>query len=897
MDKSIGDQGYNFAESRFLASTSRLRAALWIAPGLASLAWLVFVTIRLTRVDIAVVARPSIFHPEAWILSFEIIAAFSLFGGIFGLIAPRSASRFYLGVVAAVVGATALWILAVPSVVTGTVAFFCLLVLCYALGDWLLGLLFGQSKEPGGVERTVFSIALALGLFSHLTLGLALVGALYPEVIVAIFVVASIAARRQIVGTLLALYRLPGTFVSHLGQLDDQWAVLPLITVLAGWFILDLVQCVAPEIQYDALNYHLALPKIFIEQHRFVVTPYNMQSWFYFGTEMDYLLAMLIGGQVAAKLVNLTFGILAALAIYSTGRRFFSPRAALVGTALFATAPLVAWETSTTYIDVAQSCYCFLAATSVYRWLVERRISWLVVAGLVSGFAISAKVNSIFLVATITALVTVVWIVRPGWSGGRTRLTSISCGAVLVASSAPWPLLRFIQTGNPVFPFYNGVFRSPLWAPVNETFDFAKFGTGTSPIHLLRMPWDVTFAAQAFGGGPVGAVIGMGFVLLPLLALTKPVPRCVPFFLGILLAFGAAWAFSVQLLRYLLPVLPFVCVLAGQSVAGISERIWPFPFNVGLRAAAGILPVGWMLLCLPLFASLYWNIPERIPFAVAFGLESRSHYLSRVLPEYDAFQAMIRDGSSRDFRTLSLSVNGEDRLYGPGAVETMNSSLVQQLLRTSDPASAVQLLRGSGITHLLIDRSGLPASLSTLPALDASYLQQNAEILYAHRNVEAYRLDPEQRRTGESRSTVSNELLRNVGFEEVDGGKPVGWNPYGSPMVDYGGSHSHGGRAAVRVTDASGFTQIVPVTPGRIYILSHYSRADAQGSSVRLQVNWLDKQEKIVGVGLNVFPATTNWTKHELSDTAPAGAAVAMIYADAHVGEVWLDDYSFRQAN
>jgi hypothetical protein len=139
----------------------------------------------------------------------------------------------------------------------------------------------------------------------------------------------------------------------------------------------------------------------------------------------------------------------------------------------------------------------------------------------------------------------------------------------------------------------------------------------------------------------------------------------------------------------------------------------------------------------------------------------------------------------------------------------------------------------------------------------------------------------------------ATELMKNSGFEDRERAGRRAWQPFGKPLLDTSGAQSHSGRNAVQVSTESGYIQSIPITPGGIYVLSHYSRSDAPGSSARLQINWLDRRGKIIDVSMDVIDSTLAWTQQELSATAPGEATTALVFANAQAGSVWLDDYSF----
>jgi hypothetical protein len=409
----------------------------------------------------------------------------------------------------------------------------------------------------------------------------------------------------------------------------------------------------------------------------------------------------------------------------------------------------------------------------------------------------------------------------------------------------------------------------------------------------------MSFQPEIFANSMAGNVIGLGLLILPVLIFARifgPFNSRLVLFVGaILLAFSIAWAYSVQYLRYFLPVLPIVYILAGYALVRSSE-VAPASSvrRLGPALVRGLILI-WMVASLPLFLSTFWNIPERLPYRVAFGLESREEFLSRTLRTYDAY-AHIDQTYGKDARILAI--NDHVRLYSSGIVETHNGPYIRPLIRADSYEDAANEIKQRGFTHLLINRRNMPSHLESVAIVQRAFLDEYTSLEYAHNrrrgdNVEVYRILEDDERSGRETKPVAVELIENGGFEEVEGSTPSVWQPVGSPTLDTSGSRSHSGQAAVQASRESGYTQTVTIAPGQIYTLSHFSRSDEADSSVRLQINWLDQQGKSVDVSNQVFDAGEDWVQHELTSTAPQGSQTARIRVTAQAGTAWIDDYSF----
>ena len=601
----------------------------------------------------------------------------------------------------------------------------------YGLGAAVVRVV-APDAEPA--DRSLYAAPIGLGLLSYAMLALGLCGLLVPLAGLAVIGGALVIGSRELGGA--------GRAAAAALRRPAPERAGPLLFAAAVWAIVVLIEAVAPEVQFDALSYHLGLPRVWIDAGRLLDVPEQTQSYFYLGAEMNFALAMMLGGQVAAKLVSFGYLALASAAIHSFTRRTFSARAAAIATALFVTTPAIAWQGSTTYIDVATTLYVFCGTVAAYRFVrsADRRSG--VIAGGLLGLAVATKLTAVLAVGAV-ALVAAATLVARRSPHRRAAPAILTFGASLVIALAPWPILRFIQTGNPVFPLLNGVFHSSLWPDIDPGTAFAldRFGIGTDPLALARLPFALSYLAQRFDDGAEGAGFGVVVLLAPIAVVVgRRSPAVVFLALGSLLAF-VVWAVAGQYGRYLLPVFAALSVLAGHGLVELERAATAMTARV-----ARLMPVVLMLASFPLVLFLYPFVPGRIPFAVAFGLESREAYLDRTLPTYAALREVARStGSASNVLIVSYragAADDEDRLYAPGRVETLTSVRVGSLYRLTDPELAAAWLRERRFTHILIDRHGLRPDLAAAAVTGRAFLDRYGTLEYGRGPVELYRLLP-----------------------------------------------------------------------------------------------------------------------------------------------------------
>src|SRR5262249_15995110 len=148
--------------------------------------------------------------------------------------------------------------------------------------------------------------------------------------------------------------------------------------------------------------------------------------------------------------------------------------------------------------------------------------------------------------------------------------------------------VTYAFTKNPVFPLFNGIFKSPGFDPVNTNLNASLFGIGKSPPSLAALPFVMTYRSSLFGEAMPDGAVGLALALGPLAAVVAwkafSGRRVLLFFIA---AYLLVWAVNVQYARYYIPLLPAACVAAAAGVASSATR----RSLGGLVLAAGALAI------------------------------------------------------------------------------------------------------------------------------------------------------------------------------------------------------------------------------------------------------------------------------------------------------------------
>lgn len=469
---------------------------------------------------------------------------------------------------------------------------------------------------------------------------------------------------------------------------------------LFAWFlilailVIEIALGLLPPTARDELTHHLALPKLYARAGRLVEIPFAPYSYYPMLLDMLYTPWVRWGWDFAPKLIHGLYGFLAGLLIHAYLSQRLSPLYGLLGFLFFISTPAVLRLAHWAYVDLGLVFYTTASILCLLQWLETRRGSWLVLAALSLGFALATKPNAL-LVALLTIFLLAL---RLGGQKGSSRFFwALLFLAVVFIPFAPWPIKNLIQTGNPLFPFFGGLFGS---GAAEESA--GGIGTLAKRVHLYGEGWleIIGLPLRVFFSGRDDSPQFFDGLLNPMLILFLPWA-----FKGkwaeekkLLFSFSALYFLYALLLvdmrvRYILPIVPPLVILLVYGI-----------HNVYLRIARPALLFAALAALLGLNGVYLWNHVRTVsPLGYLTGSESREAYLSRMLPEYHAIR-FINEKLPPGSRIYFIFVGRRvyhcecDYFHDPGDNPW---TLLQMIRNGKDGLEILAKLREKGLTHLL----------------------------------------------------------------------------------------------------------------------------------------------------------------------------------------------------
>ncbi|MBI2095260.1 MAG: hypothetical protein HYT89_03740 [Candidatus Omnitrophica bacterium] len=452
-----------------------------------------------------------------------------------------------------------------PLVILQASGFFVLFCLAFfSTGRVVLGDYWGVSERPSvALLNLLCSVAIGLFLFSLWMIFFGALGwwhawAVYAFLGVGISLL--ILRRRETGEDLGPLFRTETYALSRW-----EWAIVLFFTILAG---VTFIAAQAPVIGNDALVYHLYFPRWYVETGGFVYEPTHARSLWPSFIGMAYTAALLVQGTALATLFSWLAAPLTAGLTFLTGIYLFRDRAvSFLALGLFLATPVVWMQSVYPYTDNAVMLYLFLSYLAAWIWKIRGYgFKDAFILGLFLAALVSAKIFGLIPAVLLAALHLWGMLRSRSVSWRKKSLSSFLAVVVCLVFSGFWYGRSYILTGNPVFPFLSAWFGSG--------FEQHMVGFHILPktlLNLLLLPWNLAYRVDVFGGEPLGA---LPLMVLPLcfFFLDFKKNERVRWMMFFTTALAIAWYYSIQHVRFLIPALPYGCLLAALALRRWREK-------------------------------------------------------------------------------------------------------------------------------------------------------------------------------------------------------------------------------------------------------------------------------------------------------------------------------------
>jgi len=625
--------------------------------------------------------------------------------------------------------------------------------------------------------------------------------------------------------------------------------------LICGFACLYVLVAFMPEVGHDALAMHLFVPSHMAQRHQWSFDA-STYVWAVMPMLADwiYSIVYMLAGETASRLSNSAFTLLVAWQIHNmtlwAGGSASSARWACL---IFLSTPLAFAESSSLHIESAWTAFMLAGTLAILKVSsftpeITERLSQLLMAGLLLGFALASKAVTL---SVLPVLLVVLLLQYKAWAVqgiGKTLL--LGSAGLMLAGATPYVSAGYL-TGNPVFPFFNAIFHSPLWPNINFEPP-ATFGRGMSWDTLYRM----VFKSPEFIEGRIGAA-GFQWLLLPTAVVALLLSGNRKALLIFLVGAGAMFVtfHSTAYLRYVFPSFALFSVILALPFS--NGRI--FPRSLAMVAGALLIMTNIRFIQA---ATYYGDIKPSALLSQA----GRQMYLSERLPLRKMVDTVNVLNTGHQpvavFASPLMAGLGGDALYA----SWYNLKWKNEFDTATSPSELARRLRQRQVNWLVIDLKSLPqARLDLLLNVSTSYARLG--------DLDLRKLN-----------VTHDEHLLNPELSSLEGWSltlPSSYDP---------------SRKILTVNVKTPATQRVEVTPGATYTNSVSARCATTATTGRIQANWMDAQGDFIAASIATFDCTTQWETHEMNVIAPANATSVIIYASGHTDTpLEFRSLSFRQ--
>lgn len=514
-----------------------------------------------------------------------------------------------------------------------------LLFLLILVGFLNIGKIFTRNiwklNFSGPAEAFIFSSALGSIITSAMVTGLAFTGHISKSTcwgLLAILLLSGIGRRQQLEEIKTALAS-AGFF--PLSPLKTSAQI-----ILASLILLALSLAWVPAFSTDALVYHLAVPKAFLEAGGLVNLPNNIYSYFPQQMEMLYLFALALGSDSLAQLTGMGIVLLLMLALWQYYRQHGSESYAWLVPLVFISTPTFFGIASSAYVDLQAATYVFLAYYSWENACTRKQFGWYFLMALFAGAAVATKLTVVIILP-----LALLGLAIHGRSHKNTGQVAGQCLILVLGSLIlllPWLARNYYFTGNPVAPFFltffggENIMNWDITRSQQQFQYYSSFGMGHGIQDFLLLPINLTFFSAPDSLKFDGQIGILYFLLLPaLFGLRRKSLPMVTVFL-VLLVF---WFIQTQYIRLLAPAFAFLSILLVQ---GLEQGYQKHAASIGKNEKYFLT----LLLTMGLLFNTSIIVKEWLrvqPLSYLLNKENRDQFLTRQISAYP----MYRDTNNR----------------------------------------------------------------------------------------------------------------------------------------------------------------------------------------------------------------------------------------------------------
>lgn len=445
-----------------------------------------------------------------------------------------------------------------------------------------------------------------------------------------------------------------------------------------------------PEMGYDALAMHLFVPGHMLHRSRWL---FDVDTYVFavmpMLTEWLYSIVYILSGEASARLLNVVFLLISAKLIVEIIEYKNKEGGALWGALFFLTTPLTFAIGSSLFID---SLLCLFVLAGVYLMLIiinddQNKNGNLFLLGIILGLMIATKSVGFIYVSII--FIFIIFFRRLFIYNKNLNTIMLFLFIFFLIGVIPY-VNAYLISGNPVFPFFNGIFKSENFTPVN--FDNPLYRSGIS----FKTLYDLTFISEKFlESGPGAGGFTLLLLLIPSSLYLIYTKNKIALIIGLcgLLMFLLEFQFQ-SYLRYVFPVYAIFYAYIGISLSDLKVRSL---FIYKISAFFAFLSLILNLIFINASASY-----KTFPVDLLFNKDLKSKYVLDSIPIRGAVEHINSLTTNEPVLVMANPMVAGlkvDALYPIW----YNVKLQEKMIEAKTPEKMVQLIKDYGVKYIILD--------------------------------------------------------------------------------------------------------------------------------------------------------------------------------------------------
>ncbi|MEW6617670.1 MAG: phospholipid carrier-dependent glycosyltransferase [Patescibacteria group bacterium] len=574
-----------------------------------------------------------------------------------------------------------LWILCSMA---GGIVFFLFSLL---LGSKMLSILKVNAPDE---EWFLFSAGLGVGISAGLLLVLGFMGAYTKEIILLTAVAISILCISEVKKIIISAQSIKNT-----AKKNENFLNKIMRSVLILFALLFVLVAASPETEWDAISFHLATAKVYIEHQQIVPIYYAYHAALPHLFDMLYVVGELWNSDVLSRMFVLLCNLTIVLGIWILGKKLFSERAGLIGACIFLTTPILMVYMPSTYIDIPLGLFAVCAILAIWNWkqaTQKERWIWVWITALMCTFMVSSKIVTLpFVAGCMLYFLWHIWKTKKMQEATKGITIFALC---LVIILGPWMIFNYIHLNNPIYPFADTIFHGKYWSPeLAQWWSDARntYSGGKNITDFILKPFILTYIPNI--NGPIYGFSPIYLMFIPLLVFWAGEKRKELTCIGsIAFISWLGWCILAPDMRYIFYLIPILALSAGYAIDSlfIDTNIKEYTKKIVYLVMALIV----------LSNLLFFFVIFRNDVQMWTGKITREEFITIDTPNYFVAQWANKNLPQEAFIFLANDDKGYyfDREYtlGYGIFSTYID-----YAHLSDGDALYQRLKEIGITHVL----------------------------------------------------------------------------------------------------------------------------------------------------------------------------------------------------